>query len=143
MANIYHHFPVNAGIDKVFDKISTPTGLDTWWSKHTSGNPIPGAIYEFHFGPGYNWKAVVSKFLPHAEFELQFIESDDDWKDSKVGFTLSSQDETTNIQFYHVDWKEDNEHYRVSNYCWAMYLRILKRNLEFGEEVPYDERLKV
>ena len=143
MADIFHHFPINASIEKVFEKISTPAGLDIWWSKQTTGNPIPGAIYEFDFGPVYTWKAVVSKFLPHAAFELQFIESDDDWNGSRVGFNLMSRNETTNVQFYHVGWKEDNEHYRISNYCWAMYLRLLKRNLEFGEEVLYEERLNV
>jgi len=27
------------------------------------------------------------------------------------------------------------------SYCWAMYLRVMKRNLEFGEVVPHDDRL--
>jgi hypothetical protein len=31
----------------------------------------------------------------------------------------------------------------ISTYCWAMYLRILKRWLEFGEQVPYEKRLSV
>jgi Activator of Hsp90 ATPase homolog 1-like protein len=32
---------------------------------------------------------------------------------------------------------------KISSYCWAMYLRILKRYVEFGEEVPYEKRLQV
>jgi hypothetical protein len=36
-----------------------------------------------------------------------------------------------------------SEHYRISCYCWAMYLRILKRYLEHGEQVPYAKRLDV
>ncbi len=35
------------------------------------------------------------------------------------------------------------EHYRISCYCWAMYLRILKRYLEHGETVQYARRLDV
>ncbi|MCH8956850.1 SRPBCC domain-containing protein, partial [candidate division KSB1 bacterium] len=38
---------------------------------------------------------------------------------------------------------EANEHYRVSCYCWAMYLRLLKRYVEHGETVPYEDRLDV
>jgi uncharacterized protein YndB with AHSA1/START domain len=29
----------------------------------------------------------------------------------------------------------------VSCYCWAMYLRVLRRYLEHGERVPYEGRL--
>lgn len=143
MADIFHYFPINAPAEKVFEKISTPEGLDSWWSKSSTGTAASGAIYEFYFGPGYNWKAIVSKCAPNTAFELQFIESDSDWNNSKVGFTLIDQNETTQVEFYHTGWKEDNEHYRISNYCWAMYLRILKRNIEFGEEVPYEDRLNV
>jgi uncharacterized protein YndB with AHSA1/START domain len=143
MADLFHYFPINAPVEKVFTAVSTPGGLDTWWSKHTTGNPAPGNVYHFSFGPEYNWAAVVSKYITGKEFELQFTESDDDWNGSKVGFTLTGRDKTTDVHFYHTGWKEDNEHYRISNYCWAMYLRLLKRNLEFGEEVPYEDRLSV
>jgi hypothetical protein len=30
-----------------------------------------------------------------------------------------------------------------SSYCWAMYLRLLRRNVEAGEVVPYAQRLDV
>jgi hypothetical protein len=34
-------------------------------------------------------------------------------------------------------------HYRTSSFCWAMYLRLLKRYVEHGEVVPYEKRLDV
>jgi hypothetical protein len=40
-------------------------------------------------------------------------------------------------------WPVDNEHWRISCYCWAMYLRLLRRYLEHGEIVPYERRLEV
>ena len=49
----------------------------------------------------------------------------------------------TQVRFYHAGWNSVTEHFRISTYCWAMYLRILRRNLEFGEQVPYSERLSV
>ncbi len=143
MADLFHYFPVNAPIEKVFKSISTPKGLDTWWSKSSSGRPEIGAHYQLSFGPEYNWTAIVTIYIPNNEFELQFTDSDTDWNTSKVGFMLKNKNSLTEIHFYHTGWKEDNEHFRISNYCWAMYLRILKRNLEFGEEVPYEDRLNV
>jgi uncharacterized protein YndB with AHSA1/START domain len=143
MPDIHHHFPIQAPPEKVFEAISTPQGLDRWWSKITKGIPALGETFQFNFGPEYNWTAVVTKYVPATEFELQFANSDDDWFGSKVGFILNKKSEGTEVQFYHTGWKEDNAHYRISNFCWAMYLRLLKRNLEFGEEVPYEMRLDV
>jgi hypothetical protein len=34
-----------------------------------------------------------------------------------------------------------NEHWRISCYWWAMYLRVLRRYLEHGESVAYEDRL--
>ncbi|MCW5911559.1 MAG: SRPBCC domain-containing protein [Cyclobacteriaceae bacterium] len=143
MADIFHYFPINVPIEKVFECVSTPKGLDIWWSKSSAGKPAIGETYGLFFGAEYNWEAVASKFVPAKEFELTMTKADSDWMNSKVGFTLTDKNNVTEVHFYHTGWKEDNEHYRISNYCWAMYLRILKRNLEFGEEVPYENRLNV
>lgn len=143
MVDIFHYFHISAPASKVFENISTPNGFDKWWSENSSGKPVLGETFQFYFGPEYNWTAVVSKFIPDKEFELTMTNADQDWMGSKVGFRLADKNSTTEVQFYHTGWKEDNEHYRISNYCWAMYLRLLKRHLEFGEFVPYADRLSV
>jgi uncharacterized protein YndB with AHSA1/START domain len=143
MADIFHYFLINASLEKVFESVSTPKGLDLWWSKSSTGKPAIEETYQLSFGPEYNWSAVVSKYVPTIEFELTIRDAHTDWTNTKVGFSLIDKNSITEVHFYHTGWKEDNEHYRISSYCWAMYLRILKRNLEFGEEVPYEERLNV
>ncbi len=39
MADIFHHFLIKAPQQKVFDAVSTPKGLDVWWTKRSSGEP--------------------------------------------------------------------------------------------------------
>lgn len=143
MADIFHHFPINASTKRVYETISTPTGLDKWWTKKCSGKVDIRETMHLHFEPDYNWTAIVSKHSPNQEFELTMQTSDKDWEGSKVGFRLTDKNNVTEVEFYHTGWKEANEHYRISNYCWAMYLRLLKRCLEFGEFVPYADRLDV
>jgi hypothetical protein len=46
------------------------------------------------------------------------------------------------VRFAHRGWPDESDHYRTSSFCWAMYLRLLSRALEFGEFVPYDDRLR-
>jgi len=67
----------------------------------------------------------------------------DTWwsKTSEGKPVIDDKNNVTEVHFYHKGWPQNNEHYRISCYCWAMYLRILKRYLEYGEQVPYENRL--
>ena len=143
MADIFHHFPIAAPQQKVFEAVSTPKGLDVWWTKRSSGEPGEGAEYKLSFGPGNDWQAVVSRCVPDTEFELELTSAQEDWQGTRVGFQLDEKEGVTEVQFHHLGWPEDNEHYRISCYCWAMNLRLLKRYVEHGEVVPYEDRLDV
>ena len=143
MADILHDFIIRAQSSKVFAGISTPAGLDAWWTKKSVGEAAVGTEYELFFGPKYDWRAVVSKCIPNKEFELKMTKSDSEWRDTLIGFNLRQMDAVTQAQFYHKNWPAESEHFRISSYCWAMYLRILKRHIEFGENVDYDKRLEV
>ena len=37
MPTIYHDFWINTTIEKVFEAVSTPQGLNNWWTKRCSG----------------------------------------------------------------------------------------------------------
>ena len=142
MADILQDFPIAAPPAQVYDAISTPAGLDTWWTETSSGTPTIGAEFELGFGPGYRWRAVVTKARAPEAFELELTVSDDDWNGSLVGFELVPHKIGTWVRFYHRGWASPNEHYRISSHCWALYLRVLRRHLEAGESVPYEKRLQ-
>lgn len=141
MADILHDVPFKVPRRRVFEAVSTPVGLDHWWTKRAAGEPEEGAEYQLWFGPEYDWRARVTRCEPESEFELEMTHSDSDWLGTRVGFRLEAKDGVTWVRFRHTGWREPNEHYRISSNCWAMYLRILRRNLEHGESVPYESRL--
>ena len=143
MAKILHDFPVNVPPARVFEAFATPNGLDAWWTLHSKGEPKLGGEYQLDFGPGFEWRARVTRSVPGKEFELELTRALEDWVGSRVGVTLEPVATGTQVCFYHQGWAEASEHFRTSSYCWAMYLRVMKRNLEFGEVVPYEERLNV
>jgi uncharacterized protein YndB with AHSA1/START domain len=141
MPSILHDFPIFAPAEKVFAVLATPAGLDQWWTLRSSGKTELDAEYFLFFGPEYDWRGVVSKCVLNKEFEWTMTRCDNDWMGSRVGFTLEEKGNRTNVRFYHSVWKDENEHFRISSFCWAMYLRIAKRYAEFGETVAYDKRL--
>jgi hypothetical protein len=86
----------------------------------------------------------VTRYVLGSAFELHITEAHPDWMDTRVGCDLELEGETvTRVRFYHTGWPMENEHWRISCYCWAMYLRVLRRYLEHGEFVPYQKRLEV
>jgi len=143
MPDIFHNFPINAKRSEVFRAVSTPDGLNNWWTKTCAGKPSEGSAYQMGFGPEYNWQAIVSRCDSDSEFEFQFTEADSDWTGTRIGFLLTENNGNTDVSFRHVGWPESNEHYRTSCFCWAMYLRLMKRYVETGEVVPYEVRLDV
>jgi uncharacterized protein YndB with AHSA1/START domain len=144
MADIVHEFTINAPRKKVFEMVSTPKGLDLWWTKSSSGEAKKGAEFELNFGPGYIWRAKVTRCDPNSSFEIQMTEAQEDWLGTRVGFVLEAEKKGgTSVRFHHTGWPVANKHWRVSCFCWAMYLRIVRRYLEFGEEVAYEKRLEV
>ena len=143
MADILLDFPIVATAERVFHGVTTPVGLDAWWTIKCSGQPSIGTEYGLWFGPKYDWRAVVTRCTPGREFELEMVRADKDWMSTRVGFLLEQTAGVTRVRFHHTGWLEVNEHYRISCFCWAMYLRLLKRNIETGEIVPYEQRLDV
>lgn len=142
MANIVQQFTVKAPMDRVFKAMATPEGLALWWTKTSGGTPQEGAEYSLFFGPEYDWRARVIRFKPHSAFELEITKAHPDWQGTRVGCELQAEGpDSTRVRFYHTGWPTENEHWRVSCYCWPMYLRIMRRNLEHGETVPYENRL--
>lgn len=141
MPDILQDFPIKAGAGEVFRAISTAEGLNHWWTENCSGDATVGAGFDLGFGPDYQWTATVSQCTTGALFELTFTQADADWAGTKVGFDLSPISVGTRVRFYHQGWPKENDHYRVSCHCWALYLRLLRRFVESGETVPYADRL--
>jgi uncharacterized protein YndB with AHSA1/START domain len=141
MTDILHALPIQAAVGAVFAAISTPAGLDEWWTAASTGEPRAGTVYRLGFGPGYDWQALVTAVVPQRVFELELTVAMDDWHGTRVRFDLEERAGTTELRFGHLGWSGATAHFRTSSYCWAMYLRILKRYVEFGERVAYERRL--
>jgi uncharacterized protein YndB with AHSA1/START domain len=144
MPDILHRLPISAPPARVFAAISTPAGLNEWWTLDCEGVSRIGETYRFGFGLGYDdWRGQVTSLEEDRSIEWTMTHADRDWSGTVVGLSLSPDGDRTFVDFSHRRWRDANEHYRTTSCCWASYLRILRRYLEFGERVPYPARLEV
>ena len=143
-ADILYDFPVAAPREQVFSAVATPSGIDKWWTNRSIGIARTGATWELGFGEPDDWLARVTAHTEGSEIEWELIEALGDWRGTRVGLILEEAGEgDTSVRFHHRGWRQPNAQYRTSSFCWAMYLRLLKRYLEHGEVVEYSRRLEV
>ncbi len=141
MPGILHDILIRATPEQVFNAITQPIEVDKWWSLECSGTPAMGEEYRLFFGEQWDWRARVSRYDPNRSFEWEITIALEDWVGTRVGFVLESTDGSTKVRFHHCGWKEESEHFRISSYCWAMLLRLLKVYVETGAVMPHQERL--
>jgi uncharacterized protein YndB with AHSA1/START domain len=140
MPDIQHSFSVRGDAEQVFRAFASPEGLNAWWTLTCEGSPALGAVYQLGFGPEYQWKAEVIRFDQPRAITWRITQADADWTGTEVGAELSTHGDRVQVEFCHTGWPSANAHFRISSFCWATYLRLLRRYVEFGEIVPYPER---
>ena len=140
MADIFHQFRIDASPQKVFDAFCTAKALNDWWTARASGEPRLQEVYTLWFGPEYDWRAEVVHVIPGMEITWKMTQAMEDWMETRVGIRLKLNDKSTIVDFFHEGWREPNDHYRISSFCWGTLLTGLKNYVEKGIVVPFEKR---
>ena len=140
--DITHDFWIDEAPEKVFGVLLSSEGLDAWWTLESKAEPALGGVYRLYFGEGYDWRGEVTRLDPDSCIEWTLTRAVDDWQGTRVRFELQAAKTGTSIRFTHEGWAEASDHYRISTFCWAMYLRLLKRYIQHEEVVAYVDRLE-
>jgi uncharacterized protein YndB with AHSA1/START domain len=140
MAAIYHQLIIKSGIKKIFDAVTVPKELENWWPLICTGTVKKGAEYNFYFGEPYNWFAEISDINMNQSVEYKITKADEDWAPTTFAFYLTSDGNITVLNFEHRDWQQENNHFKIASFCWAILLYGLKNYLEKGIVIPFEER---
>lgn len=140
MPDIHHQFKVKASAQKVFDAFCVPEHLNNWWPLRSTGKPEENETYNFFFGEEYDWYAIVREVQAGKSLTWHMQDVMDDWKGTHVGFVLTEIEGGTKVDFFHKHWKEVNDHYCISNFCWGQLLQGLKDYVETGRIIPFEKR---
>ncbi len=140
MPNILHQFHIQSSLDKVFRAITSPSGLNSWWTLESDGSPELNETYRFFFGPEYDWRAVVTHVVPGQEIAWKVTQAMEDWMPTRFGFRLKQSESGTTVNFFHTDWAEANDHFSITSFCWGQLLQGLKGYVEHGTIIPFEQR---
>lgn len=140
MSTIYHQFIIKADIEKIFEAITDPGELANWWPDHCTGECALDGKYNFYFTEEYDWFAKIVEIDNLKKVEYKMTTSDLDWEPTSFGFELSNSENGVVVNFYHKDWRSENDHFKIASFCWAMLLNGLKNYVEKGIVVPFKNR---
>lgn len=138
MPEIYHLFNIRTpDINKIYKAITEQEGLSSWWTTETRGTSRLGNIIEFRFTENYKKGMKIIRLDENKIVEWECVEGDDQWLGTKIKFELLQKDKSTDIKFYHSNWKEMTDLFGICNYHWGLYMKSLKSYIEDGKGNPH------
>jgi len=139
MEHIRHSVTIAAPAEKVYEAITTQTGLANWWTRETIAQPQTDFINEFRFGDHPPKKMRVTSLQPNQSVAWHCEEAEEEWVNTNFSFNLETKEDKTVLRFTHTDWREATEYYEVCNYHWAYFLHSLKKLCETGTGHPFPD----
>lgn len=134
MFHIFHDIEIKSSASELFQIITTSDGLNSWWTTKSYGCPEIHSEYNFFFNESYNWFAQVIGVKKNKFVHYKMTIADPDWTNTILKFDiLEKSNEIHILRFEHKNWKESNDHYRRTNFCWAIYFQKMKNLLENGQ----------
>ena len=129
---------VDAPREKVFDALTTLTGLASWWAPVT-GSAAEGGELRFTFPPGIKVLHVEEATPSTVIWNVTSCDFQPDWVGTTLTFTLSpSGTEGHELQFRHEGLLPQLECYDQCSVAWGdHFLPRLQRYIESGTGSPY------
>lgn len=141
MPNICLTFGTSASPDTVMRAVNTLDGLNSWWTRDTTGDTHEGGKLKFRFG-GHGPDMTVIKNEPdHVIWEI--TDAHDEWVGTKVGFKVITDDKQTHLMFKHAEWREETPFLHHCSMKWATFMLSLRDYLETGKGRPFPDDLHI
>lgn len=137
MVDIRHRIGVTHGTpERVYEALTTVSGLAGWWTEDTSGSPDPGGVLAFRFPPigGFDMRVIEAR--PGQQVSWLVVDGPAEWVGTTVDWHLRQEDNVTVVLFTHRDWKEPGEFMHHCSTKWGTFLMSLKSLLETGVGAP-------
>lgn len=140
MQAIHHVFDVAAAPTRVYDALTTTTGLAGWWTTDVKGvaAQVGGAV-DFTFGMGFDPAMRVKVLEPGSRVAWEFAGGHPNWEGSTFEFQLEAVAGGTRMRFWqHYGRALSDDDFGVYNYNWGYYLDSLRLLCETGHGKPFE-----
>jgi uncharacterized protein YndB with AHSA1/START domain len=138
MKTILHAVHIHAAPPKVYEALTTASGLAGWWSKKGVRIDESGVVH-FTFAGDFHPQMKQTRLDPPRRVEWRCVGGHPNWQDNTFSFTLNERKGETLVQFVQEYAQElSDEVYGTYNFNWGYYLNSLKMLCEKGTGAPFN-----
>ncbi len=150
MATIYHQVGIMAPVGTVYEALSDPGRIGTWWDAQTPVQTDRGLVMEHSPGPSHGVvRLLVVERALNSRVEWECISTHPEsspasaWTGTRFVFELTDkgadsfwsmlagdQGAVTILDFRQIGYDERSRVFGVNNFAWGQVLANLKRILE-------------
>ena len=137
VASIRHEVRMRTSLSKLYECLSTESGIGSWWDKPTAVRLGGDLFWEFRPGAGHGvLRMKVFPPVPNERVEWECVSTHaadspaSAWTNTLVTFAFSQSGDFVVLEFRHDGWDENNRFYAFCNFQWAVALEKLKRACE-------------
>ena len=138
MRTIIHVSELAAAPDRVFEALTTLTGLAAWWTTKVEGDAGPAGVIYFTFDDDFNPTMQVTHSDAPSMLSWTCIAGVEQWRENTFRFWLGAHGTGTRLRFrqdYANELSDDD--YGSYNYNWGYYLESLRQYCETGIGRPF------
>lgn len=125
---------VNQNPEEVFNAINNVRG---WWSEGIEGGTDKlNDEYIYHYKDIHYCKIKIVEMIPNQKVVwlvldnyFKFTKDKSEWKDTKMIFTISPNDDQTEVRFTHQGLVPQYECYEICKEAWTSYINDSLFNL--------------
>jgi len=143
MVNINHQVGIKAPPNKIYDLLTTNSGLSQWWTNDVSGAGEVGSVIEFRFnggGPDFE----VTELVPNNVVGWKHTgEMPEAWMGTEILFQLRQESDQIFVRFTHANWKQPTDFMAHCSTKWAVFLLSLKEAAETGKGMPFPNDIHI
>ena len=138
MADMLHQIQIKATPEKVYEALTTHTGLRSWWTSDSVAKPEVGSIAEF----GFNNRATVfrmrvAELKPNQRVVWECLGDLDEWIGTRLVWELRPNNNFTELRFAHANWRSTEGWFATCNSTWGELMHRLKNYAEGKAPGPH------
>jgi len=137
--SIHHVFTIAAAPQRVYDALTTTSGLAGWWTTQVGGSSARvGDVIAFTFGGGFDPEMRVTTLEPPEWVGWEFVGGHENWEGSTFEFRLEGGTDGTLVRFWQYYGRAlSDDDFGIYTYNWGYYLESLRLLCETGAGKPY------
>jgi uncharacterized protein YndB with AHSA1/START domain len=133
MPNIRHMLHIAATRERVYEAITSVSGLSNWWTVETTGDASLGGVIKFCFNGAACTQMKVKELKPNEEVVWDCVSGFDDWVGTTLTFKLDESGGKTRLRFGHDNWRDENDFMAGCSFSWGRYMESIRQLCETGK----------